>query len=100
MASSINGIIDSRVGLGMVMGTMNASMEAAMSGIGGWFDGVSYMAGLSGGSWGTGTFMANGGPLPSNLITTVSIFGLSKITMEVRLMNILVVGSGLEFDPS
>ncbi len=56
----------------MVMGTMNASTEAAASGIGGWFDGVTYMAGLSGGSWGTGSFIANGAPLPTDLINDVS----------------------------
>jgi len=60
-----------QVGLGGVMATMNASTEAAQSGIGGWFDGVTYMAGLSGGSWGTGTFMANGGQLPTDLVNNV-----------------------------
>ena len=40
-----------RVGLGGVMATMNQSSEAAASGIGGWFQGLSYMAGLSGGAW-------------------------------------------------
>lgn len=66
-----------RVGLGVTMGTMNQSQEAASSGIGGWFDGVTYMAGLSGGSWGTGTFMANGGQLPTALVTNVSAGGRS-----------------------
>ena len=60
-----------RVNLGMVQGTMNQSSEAAASGIGGWLDAMSYMAGLSGGSWGTGSFMANGGMLPSDLVTNV-----------------------------
>lgn len=60
-----------QVGLGMVMATMNQSSESAASGIGGWFEGVTYMAGLSGGSWGTGTFMANGGELPYDLISNV-----------------------------
>jgi lysophospholipase len=54
------------------MGTMNQSAEAAASGIGGWFDAVSYQAGLSGGSWGTGSFMANGGALPTDLVNNVS----------------------------
>ncbi|GFZ51352.1 Lysophospholipase [Saitozyma sp. JCM 24511] len=60
-----------QVGLGGVMGTMNQSAEAAASGIGGWFDAVSYQAGLSGGSWGTGSFMANGGALPTDLVNNV-----------------------------
>jgi lysophospholipase len=51
---------------------MNQSAEAAASGIGGWFDAVSYQAGLSGGSWGTGSFMANGGALPTDLVNNVS----------------------------
>ena len=57
--------------MGGVMATMNQSTEAAASGIGGWFDGMSYMAGLSGGSWATGSFMANGGPLPLDLVNNV-----------------------------
>ena len=56
----------------MVMATMNDSSEAAASGVGGWYQGLTYMAGLSGGSWGTGTFMANGGVLPLDLINNVS----------------------------
>ncbi|WVR05725.1 hypothetical protein IAU60_002749 [Kwoniella sp. DSM 27419] len=55
-------------GLGGIMGMMNESSEAAASGIGGWLDGVTYWSGLSGGSWATGSFMSNGGPLPSSLI--------------------------------
>ena len=62
------------------MATMNASAEAATSGVGGWYEGVTYMAGLSGGSWGTGTFMANGGPLPLDLITTVSFASHRKMS--------------------
>lgn len=54
------------------MGTMNSSQEARESGIGGWFDGITYMAGLSGGSWATGTLMANGGRDPLDLIQNVS----------------------------
>ena len=54
------------------MGTMNDSSEAAASGIGGWFDGASYMVGLSGGSWATGTLMANGGRSPLDLAQNVS----------------------------
>jgi hypothetical protein len=53
------------------MGTMNSSEEAAASGLGGWLDGVTYMAGLSGGSWGTGSFMANGGMSPLDLVNNV-----------------------------
>ncbi|WWD20845.1 phospholipase B [Kwoniella shandongensis] len=58
-------------GLGGIMATMNGSSEAAASGLGGWLDGVTYWAGLSGGSWATGSFMANGGPLPIDLITSL-----------------------------
>lgn len=50
----------------------NITEEAASSGVGGWFDGMTYMAGLSGGSWGTATLMANGGEDPLKLITDVS----------------------------
>lgn len=53
------------------MGTRNTTEEAASSGVGGWFDGMSYMAGLSGGSWGTATLMANGGEDPLDLIKNV-----------------------------
>ncbi|WWC72722.1 phospholipase B [Kwoniella pini CBS 10737] len=58
-------------GLGGVMGMMNQSSEGSASGLGGWLDGVTYWAGLSGGSWATGTFMANGGALPSDLLTNL-----------------------------
>ncbi|KAK8850671.1 hypothetical protein IAR55_004591 [Kwoniella newhampshirensis] len=58
-------------GLGGIMSMMNGSSEAAASGLGGWLDGVTYWAGLSGGSWATGSFMANGGPLPIDLITSL-----------------------------
>jgi lysophospholipase len=61
------------VGMGAVMATMNQSTEAAESGTGGWLDAVTYMAGLSGGSWATGTFIANGGQLPSDMIDNVSL---------------------------
>jgi len=64
------------------MWTMNSSSKAAASGIEGWYDGVTYMAGLSGGSWGVGTFMATGGPLPSDLIISVSIFAIILGTDE------------------
>jgi hypothetical protein len=57
------------------MATMNQSSEAAASGIGGWFEGVSYQAGLSGGSWATGSFVANGGILPTDLVNQVSESG-------------------------
>ncbi len=53
------------------MGLMNSSDEARASGIGGWFDGVSYMAGLSGGSWATASLMANGGRDALDLVNNV-----------------------------
>ncbi|WVQ72738.1 hypothetical protein IAR50_002298 [Cryptococcus sp. DSM 104548] len=56
------------VGLGGVMGLMNESSEAASSGTGGWLEATNYMAGLSGGSWAVGSFVANGGALPSKLL--------------------------------
>lgn len=58
-------------GLGMAMATMNGSSEAAASGVGGWMDAMSYMTGLSGGSWATGSFVANDGMLPTDLINQV-----------------------------
>ncbi|WWC98312.1 phospholipase B [Kwoniella sp. B9012] len=58
-------------GLGGIMGMMNESSEAAASGTGGWLEGVTYWAGLSGGSWATGSFMANGGELPINLLNNL-----------------------------
>lgn len=58
-------------GLGMTMALMNKSDEASKAGTGGWLDATSYMAGLSGGSWGTGSFMANDAPLPTDLIANV-----------------------------
>lgn len=58
-------------GLGMTMGLMGESDEAKAAGTGGWMDAVTYMAGLSGGSWGTGSFVANDGPLPTDLIKNV-----------------------------
>ncbi|KAI9633403.1 lysophospholipase catalytic domain-containing protein [Dioszegia hungarica] len=60
-----------QVGSGGVMATMNQSSEAAASGIGGWYEGVTYQAGLSGGSWATTTMMANNGRLPTELINDV-----------------------------
>jgi lysophospholipase len=53
------------------MGLMNQSSEAAASGTGGWFDGVTYQAGLSGGSWATTTLFANNFKLPTELINDV-----------------------------
>lgn len=50
---------------------MNESSEAAESGTGGWLDAVTYMAGLSGGSWATATFIANGGQLPTDMVDDV-----------------------------
>lgn len=61
-------------GLGGIMGMMNESTEASESETGGWLDGVSYWAGLSGGSWATGTFMSNGGQLPTNLLENVGFW--------------------------
>lgn len=58
-------------GLGMTQGMMAQSQEASDAGTGGWLDAASYMAGLSGGSWATGSFMANGGMLPTDLLQNV-----------------------------
>lgn len=58
-------------GLGMTMALMNESDEAKTAGTGGWLDAVTYMAGLSGGSWATGTFIANNAPLPLDLVHNV-----------------------------
>ncbi|WVO16912.1 phospholipase B [Cryptococcus depauperatus] len=58
-------------GLGGIMGMMNQSKEGSDSGLGGWLEGVTYWAGLSGGSWATGSFMANGGQLPSDLLNNL-----------------------------
>lgn len=58
-------------GLGQTMALMNASDEASKAGTGGWLDAVSYMAGLSGGSWATGSFLANNGTLPTDLVKNV-----------------------------
>ena len=51
---------------------MNQSTEASESGIGGWMDAITYMAGLSGGSWATATYIANGGQLPNDMVDNVS----------------------------
>lgn len=58
-------------GLGGIMSMMNESTEASESETGGWLEGVSYWSGLSGGSWATGTFMSNGGQLPTSLLENV-----------------------------
>ena len=55
----------------MLQGLMKESKEAVAAGTGGWFDAITYMAGLSGGSWGTGSFIANGGMLPTDLVKKV-----------------------------
>lgn len=55
----------------MTQGLMQQDPEAASSGVGGWLDAVSYMSGLSGGSWATGSFVANGGQLPTDLLKNV-----------------------------
>jgi lysophospholipase len=41
------------------------------NGTGGWMDAVTYMAGLSGGSWAAGSFVANGGAMPTDLNANV-----------------------------
>jgi lysophospholipase len=56
------------------MGLMKESAEAVASGTGGWMDAVMYMAGLSGGSWGTGSWIANGGMLPIDMVDQVCIY--------------------------
>lgn len=61
------------------MGLMNSSDEAAQAGTGGWMDGTTYMAGLSGGSWATGSFMANGGRDALDLVNNVSLFSVSPV---------------------
>lgn len=58
-------------GMGMVQGLMGDVDEAKNAGTGGWLDAMSYMAGLSGGSWATTTFIANGGQHPSDLAKNV-----------------------------
>lgn len=58
-------------GLGMTQGLMEESLESTNAGTGGWLDAVSYMGGLSGGSWATGSFIANGGMLPTDLVQNV-----------------------------
>ncbi|EIW66264.1 hypothetical protein TREMEDRAFT_45759 [Tremella mesenterica DSM 1558] len=60
-----------QVGSGMVQALMANYPESATSGLGGWLDGMAYMAGLSGGSWATGSFMINGGRLPTDLVNDV-----------------------------
>lgn len=54
------------------MGLMNQSAEAAAAGTGGWLEGTTYQAGLSGGSWATTTLFANNFKLPTDLINDVS----------------------------
>jgi lysophospholipase len=68
--------------MGAVMATMNQSTEAQESGTGGWLDAVTYMAGLSGGSRATGTFIAKGAQLPSDMIDNVS---LSLTSTQLRM---------------
>lgn len=58
-------------GLGMTMGLMAETEEAKNAGTGGWMDAVAYMAGLSGGSWATGSYVANNGALPTDLVKNV-----------------------------
>ncbi|WVQ63560.1 uncharacterized protein L199_001713 [Kwoniella botswanensis] len=58
-------------GLGGLMGLMKQSEEAVRAGTGGWADAITYMAGLSGGSWGTASWISNGGMLPLDMIEKV-----------------------------
>ncbi|WVW80586.1 hypothetical protein I302_102572 [Kwoniella bestiolae CBS 10118] len=58
-------------GLGGLMGLMKESDEAVNAGTGGWADAITYMAGLSGGSWGTSSWISNGGMLPLDMIDKV-----------------------------
>ncbi|OCF45536.1 hypothetical protein I317_00438 [Kwoniella heveanensis CBS 569] len=58
-------------GLGGLMGLMPNSPEAVAAGTGGWSDAITYMAGLSGGSWATGSWIANGGMLPLDLLKNI-----------------------------
>lgn len=55
----------------MTQGMMSQSPEASAAGTGGWLDVATYMAGLSGGSWATGAFVANGGMLPTDLLQKI-----------------------------
>ncbi|WRT70849.1 uncharacterized protein IL334_007848 [Kwoniella shivajii] len=58
-------------GLGGMMGMTKESPEAVKAGTGGWSDAITYMAGLSGGSWATGSWIANNGMLPTDLLKQV-----------------------------
>ena len=53
-------------------GLNNASTDAQNSKTGGWLDAVTYQAGLSGGSWATGTTVVNNYTLPTDLVKNVS----------------------------
>lgn len=55
------------------MGLNNASSEAQTAQTGGWLDAVTYQAGLSGGSWATGTTVINNYSLPTDLIDNVRL---------------------------
>lgn len=46
-------------------------------------DAVTYMAGLSGGSWATATYIANGGQLPSDMVDNVSFLFL-RLSLPFR----------------
>ncbi|WWC72720.1 uncharacterized protein I206_106684 [Kwoniella pini CBS 10737] len=58
-------------GLGGMMGLIKESEEAVKAGTGGWADAITYLAGLSGGSWATASWIANGGMIPLDMITKV-----------------------------
>ena len=66
-----------RVGAGGVSALNNASSDAQSAKTGGWLDAVSYQAGLSGGSWATGTTVINNYTLPTDLIKNVSRYSVS-----------------------
>lgn len=57
--------------MGMAMGLMADNQHAKDAGTGGWFDAMLYMAGLSGGSWATTTYIANEGMMPTDLANNV-----------------------------
>nr|ODN90127.1 hypothetical protein L203_02050 [Cryptococcus depauperatus CBS 7841] len=57
-------------GLGGLMGLMDHH-EAHTAGTAGWFDAITYLTGLSGGAWGTGSFIANEGLSPMKLVEQI-----------------------------
>ncbi|WVQ86248.1 hypothetical protein IAT38_008416 [Cryptococcus sp. DSM 104549] len=57
-------------GLGGLMALMHYP-ESQQAGTAGWYDALTYMAGLSGGAWGTSSFLSNGGMSPLDLIEKI-----------------------------